>query len=88
MTEPLTCPDPVHRLRNLIGEDVIAEWEEDAPSPSAALAAAALAMPCHLHRDAVRLMCEAGWFRNVTAAMADPCETIHALAITVLGLGE
>jgi hypothetical protein len=83
MTKTISpCPDPVHRLNDLIGQDAINEWLEDgAPNRFLATVMAALDMPCHLHGDAVRLMCEAGWIpRGHREAIANPCQTIHAFA--------
>lgn len=72
------CPEPVHRLFALIGQDAISEWMEGAPSAGHAVIMAALEMPCHLHGAAVRLMHEAGWCNET--AVADPCNALQCLA--------
>jgi hypothetical protein len=80
ITDPFApdCPEPIHRLLALIGPDAISEWMDGAPSTGHAIVMAAVALPCHLHGAAVRLMHEAGWCNE--QALAEPCDALQELA--------
>ncbi len=77
-----TCPEPLHRLAALVGEEAINSWLDDGtPSIAAAVVMAALDdLPEHLYPQAVELLIEAGLTTNPEACRANPHAALLAAA--------
>jgi hypothetical protein len=81
------CPDPVHRLHDLVGSQAVQSWLDDgAPDHLQALVMALLDdLPERLYLDAVNIMIDAGWCSTPEAARENPHAALLALAVTVTG---
>jgi hypothetical protein len=77
------CPEPMHRLFALVGQDKISEWmDSGAPGIAHAVIFAALELPCNMHPAVIRLLHEAGHCNE--KALEDPCQALHAIAEMML----
>ena len=88
--EGLDCPDPFHRLYNLVDKARVREFMEDGSSRPCAVVVAALELPEGLYPTAVRLIHEKGWFgyAPLEELLADPHAVLTAFAGVALEADE
>lgn len=78
----LDCPDPLHRLFNLVDRRLVREWEELGCVTEYGVVMAALELPLEMDAVVVRLLHEAGRFAQVPleVVLEDPPASLNAYA--------